>query len=71
MHQFVGVADLDREWSKASWDRVMDVNLKGPVDLTEKLLPVLAEGSPTGIILKMTLLTDGFKLLTMLIMMPA
>lgn len=41
------MADLDREWSKASWDRVMDVNLKGPLDLTEKLLPVLAEGRYT------------------------
>lgn len=39
-----GVADLDREWTQASWDKVMDVNLKGPLELTEQLLPVLAEG---------------------------
>lgn len=35
--------------SEESWDRVLNVNLKGPFALTKKLLPLLFKGKPSKI----------------------
>mmetsp|Transcript_5060 Transcript_5060/g.14545 ORF Transcript_5060/g.14545 Transcript_5060/m.14545 type:complete len:305 (-) Transcript_5060:512-1426(-) len=38
------VTDDHTEWSQQTWDTIMGVNLQGPLDLTEQLLPLLADG---------------------------